>query len=76
LVSLDAGDPSAPGATAAYRLAAKLTADPHLITDQDIAALRDHFNDSETAQIIHVICMANLFDRFTAALGLPLDQPD
>jgi AhpD family alkylhydroperoxidase len=62
-----------PGHAAAYRLAAKLTTDPHLITDRDIADVREHFSDPETAQIVHVICMANLFDRFTEALGLPLE---
>jgi alkylhydroperoxidase family enzyme len=58
---------------AAHRLAAKLTADPHLITDADIASVREHYSDAETAQIVQVICMANLFDRFTIALGLPLE---
>jgi alkylhydroperoxidase family enzyme len=53
----------------AHRLAAKLTADPHLITDADIAAVREHFNDRETAQIVQTIAMANMFDRFTSALG-------
>ena len=61
-------------AAAAYRLAAKLTANPHLITDADIAAVREHFSDAETAQIVQVICMANMFDRFTEALGLPLEE--
>jgi alkylhydroperoxidase family enzyme len=61
------------GPAAAYRLAAKSTADPHLITDVDIADVRAHYSDHETAQIMQVICMANLFDRFTEALGLPLE---
>ena len=34
-------------AAAAYRLAAKLTADPHLITDADIARVRDNFSDAK-----------------------------
>jgi alkylhydroperoxidase family enzyme len=61
------------GIAAAYRLAAKSTTDPHLIADADITQVRKHFGDAATAQIIHVICMANLFDRFTEALGLPLE---
>jgi alkylhydroperoxidase family enzyme len=65
---------SAGGAAAAYRLAAKLTTNPHLITDADIASVREHFSDAEAAQIIQVICMANLLDRFTEALGLPLEE--
>jgi hypothetical protein len=35
--------------------------------------VREHFNDRETAQIVQTIAMANLFDRFTSALGLPLE---
>jgi alkylhydroperoxidase family enzyme len=62
------------GAAAAYRLAAKSTCDPHLITDADIAHVQVRFSDPETAQIMHVICMANMFDRFTEALGLPLED--
>jgi alkylhydroperoxidase family enzyme len=62
------------GAAAAYHLAAKSTANPHLITDADIAQVREHYSDAETAEIMQVICMANLFDRFTEALGLPLED--
>jgi alkylhydroperoxidase family enzyme len=58
----------------AHRLAAKSTTDPHLITDADIARVREKYNDRETAQIVHVICMSNMFDRFTEALGVPLEQ--
>jgi alkylhydroperoxidase family enzyme len=61
------------GAAASHRLAAKSTAYPHLITDADIASVRAHYSDRETAQIVQVICMANFFDRFTEALGLPLE---
>ena len=64
----------AAGAAAAYHLAAKSTADPHLITDADIAQVRKSFSDAETAQIVHVICTTNMFDRFTEALGLPCDE--
>jgi len=73
LLAPDASKTIHPGEAAAYRLAHKLTVDPHLIADQDIASVRQHFSDAETAQIVHVICMANLFDRFTESLGLPLD---
>jgi alkylhydroperoxidase family enzyme len=54
-------------------LAAKSTRDPHLITDADLAAVRASFSDNETAEIMQVICMANLFDRFTESLGLPVE---
>jgi alkylhydroperoxidase family enzyme len=74
MVALFGGDPRPmSGAAAAHNLAAKSTADPHLISDADIAEVRQYYTDAETAQILHVICMANLFDRFTEALGLPLE---
>jgi alkylhydroperoxidase family enzyme len=60
--------------SAAYHLAAKLTANPHLITDADIARVRGQFSDQETAQIVHVIAVSNMFDRFTEALGLALED--
>jgi alkylhydroperoxidase family enzyme len=66
-------EPSAGGAAAAYHLAAKSTRDPHLITDADLAAVRENYSDRETAEIMQVICMANLFDRFTESLGLPVE---
>jgi alkylhydroperoxidase family enzyme len=59
---------------AAHQLAAKLTANPHQITDADIARVRERFSDRETAQIVHVIAVSNMFDRFTEALGLPLED--
>jgi alkylhydroperoxidase family enzyme len=68
------GSHDSPGAAAAYRLAMKSTVDPHLISDRDLAAARAHYSDEETAMIMHVICMANLFDRFTEALGLPVEH--
>jgi alkylhydroperoxidase family enzyme len=75
MVALFNGDGNAtPAEAAAHRLAVKSTVDPHLITDADIAALREHYSDEETAQIVQVICMANFFDRFTESLGLPLEK--
>ncbi len=67
-------EPKMGGAAAAYRLAAKSTTDPHLITDADVADVRAHYSDQETAQIMQVICLANLFDRFTESLGLPVES--
>lgn len=57
----------------AHGLAVKLTEDPHRITDADLATVRARFSDAETAQIVQVICVANLFDRFTEPLGLTLE---
>jgi AhpD family alkylhydroperoxidase len=58
---------------AALALARKLTATPQWITDADIAAVRQHFNDRQTAQIVFATGFENWFDRLTEALTLPLD---
>jgi alkylhydroperoxidase family enzyme len=74
LASLIAGEARGPtGHAAARKLAAKSTTDPHLISDADIASVRQHHSDAETAMILHVVCQANMFDRFTEALGLPVE---
>jgi alkylhydroperoxidase family enzyme len=57
-----------------YSLALRLTEVPHQINDADIASVRRHWGDAPTAQIVHAIAMANLFDRFTEALGLGFGQ--
>lgn len=64
---------SDPALAEALRFAAKLTATPYKIADADIARLRSHYSDHETAEMVFVVCTANLFDRFTAALGLPCE---
>lgn len=51
----------------------KLTVDPALIGDSDIAVLRAHFNDKEVAEIVFQITEAAFFDRLTEAAGLPLE---
>jgi alkylhydroperoxidase family enzyme len=73
LASVLGAEPTGEGASA-YRLAAKSTTDPHLVSDADVASVREEFSDQKTAQIMQVICMANMFDRFTEALGLPLEN--
>lgn len=59
-----------PGAREALAFAARLTAVPHTIADADVARLRKHFSDYETAEIDYVVCTSNMFDRFTETLGL------
>lgn len=62
-----------PGHAEALRFARKLTSAPHTIVDADVARLKEHFSDYETAEIIHLTCDANAFDRYTEALRLPLE---
>jgi alkylhydroperoxidase family enzyme len=54
-------------------LARKLTVDPALITDADIAGLRKHYPDQEVAEIIYHVTQAAFFDRLTEAAGLQLE---
>jgi alkylhydroperoxidase family enzyme len=62
-----------PAEQAAFRFARKLTSSPRSIVDADIAGLRKLYGDHEVAEIVHVVCAANMFDRFTEALQLPLE---
>lgn len=66
------------GASAAERqalaLARKLTVDPALISDDDIATLRKSFSDHEVAEIIFQTTEAAYFDRVTEAAGLRLER--
>lgn len=66
----DPGEGLSPGTREALVFAAKLTAAPQTMADADIARLRKHFSDHETAEIVYVVCTANMFDRFTETLGL------
>ena len=66
----DPGVGLSPRTREALVFAAKLTAAPQTIADADIARLRKYFSDHETAEIVYVVCSANMFDRFTETLGL------
>jgi alkylhydroperoxidase family enzyme len=73
LAGLIQGDVEDAAAAAAHRFAAKSTRDPHLITDADVAEVQKHYSDTETAMILQVVCLANMFDRVTEALGLAIE---
>ncbi|HWB12800.1 MAG TPA: hypothetical protein VG826_26475 [Pirellulales bacterium] len=71
MFSLDGPDETlSPAVREALAFAAKLTSAPHTIADADIARLRKHYSDYETAEIVYVVCGSNWFDRFTETLGL------
>lgn len=59
---------------AALAFARKLTVAPAEVTDADVERLRQHYQDSEVAQIVHQICTAAFFNRVTEAARLPLDS--
>ncbi len=67
-------DAFAPGERAALALARKLTTDPALIDDADVAALRPHFTDKQVAEVIHQVAEAAFFDRVTEATRLRLED--
>jgi alkylhydroperoxidase family enzyme len=54
-------------------LARKLTVDPALLTDADIAGLRKHYPDQEVAEVVYHVTQAAFFDRLTEAAGLQLE---
>jgi alkylhydroperoxidase family enzyme len=62
-----------PGQRAVFHLARKLTVDPALVTDADVEAVREHFSDRETAEVVYFVTVASFFDRVTEAAGLPLE---
>ncbi len=57
-----------------FQFTRKLTVAPQLIVDSDIARLREHFSDSEVAEIVHRVTTAAYFDRMTESAGLQLEN--
>ena len=55
-------------------LAAKLTVDPALVTDADVAGLRKLYSDHEVAEIVFHVTQAAFFDRLTEAANLRLEK--
>jgi alkylhydroperoxidase family enzyme len=62
-----------PGQRAVFELARKLTVDPALVTDADVAAVRKHYGDRESAEVVYFVTVAAFFDRVTEAAGLQLE---
>ncbi|AMV38594.1 carboxymuconolactone decarboxylase family protein [Planctomyces sp. SH-PL62] len=74
IFALDAPDDRfTPGQKAAFHLARKLTVDPAMVTDADVEAVRKHYNDRETAEVVYFVTVASFFGRVTEAAGLPLE---
>lgn len=63
-----------PARRAVVHLAKTLTTDPALVTDGDVEAVRKHFNDRETAEVVYVVTLAAFFDRLTEPAGLALEN--
>jgi alkylhydroperoxidase family enzyme len=67
-------DAFTPADRAAFALSKTLTTDPALVTDAAVAAVRKHFSDYQTAEIIHHVTEAAFFDRVTEAAGLRCEK--
>ncbi len=59
---------------AALAYARKLTLEPHLVGEADIATLKQSFSDSEIIEITFHIARFNATNRWTDAMGLPQDD--
>ncbi|WZO98519.1 hypothetical protein EP7_000099 [Isosphaeraceae bacterium EP7] len=68
-----AWDALPPSRKHAYELARKLTVDPAMVGDSDIARLRGPYTDKQVAELVFQVTEAAFFDRVTEAAGLPLE---
>ena len=59
---------------AAIKLTRKITLTPHLVTDEDLAALKKHYTDAQIADIIQTVAGYNSTNRWTASTGIPQDR--
>jgi alkylhydroperoxidase family enzyme len=75
IFSIDEKTPGVtPAENAALALARKITVDPALVTDADVEAVRKHFSDSETAEVVYLATQAAAFDRLTEVAALRLEN--
>jgi alkylhydroperoxidase family enzyme len=59
---------------AAFALARKLTLEPHRITDDDLAALRKHYEPRQVLEIVFHVARYNATNRWTDSLGIPQES--
>ena len=59
-----------PAEQAAFAFTRKLTYEPHLIGDADIAALRQHFSELQALEIVYFVSRYNSMNRRTDGMGL------
>lgn len=64
-----------PAEKAALRLAEQMTLDSTHISDEDIAALREHFDEGEVVELMAAIGLFNYFNRFNNALQMEPTKP-
>ena len=59
---------------AAMTFTRKVTLTPHLVTNEDIAAMKRHFTDEQFVDILQTIAGNNSTNRWTASTGIPQDK--
>ena len=75
IASLDGKWTAFPAAEqAAMQFTRKVTLTPHLVTDEDLATMRQHFRDEQFADILQTIAGNNSTNRWTASTGIPQDK--
>jgi prepilin-type N-terminal cleavage/methylation domain-containing protein len=57
----------------AFAFARKLTVAPQIITDGDIARLREHYSDAAVAETVYRLTNTAFLNRLTEAAALPLE---
>ena len=60
----------------ALAYAERLTRTPWEISDQDSAALKEHFSDTQVVDLHLLVGLVNLTNRFTDPLGLELEMAE
>jgi alkylhydroperoxidase family enzyme len=58
---------------AAFTFARKLSFEPYAISDQDLDALRKHYNDAQVAEIVLAVAGFNATNRWTGPLRIKQD---
>lgn len=60
---------------AALRFALKMTREATAMTEDDVAALREHWSEGEAVEIAAVVGTFNYFNRFNDAFGVEPTKP-
>jgi alkylhydroperoxidase family enzyme len=63
-----------PAEQAAFAFTRKLTFEPHLVGDADIARLKSHYNDAQVFEIVALVSRYNSTNRWTDSLGIPQES--
>lgn len=63
-----------PAEQAAFAFTRKLTFEPYLIGDEDIAKLKAHYNDAQVLEIVSLVSRYNSTNRWTDSLGIPQED--